>query len=88
MNSWIVGLIVTLAGMLTPILVRAHKISDHGFHCEKLIYRACKFDGEWEYIEKFTPNCNESQFRTNNTQRIVKSCRCKEMNDHTHDYLP
>ena len=72
---------------LTPIPVHAHKVSDHGFHCEKVIYRACKYNAEWSHISKYTPNCDKSQFRNNNPQRIVESCTCTGMNDHTHDYL-
>mgnify|MGYP001288219529 FL=1 len=74
-----------LIGLTSP--VHAHKISDHGFHCEKVIYRACKFDGVWSHVKKYTPNCDKSQFRNNNPQRIVKSCTCTGMDDHSHDYL-
>ncbi len=86
-KPWVIGLIVTLGGSVIPMPVHAHKISDHGFHCEKVIYRACKFNSEWSHIKKYTPNCEQSQFRNNNPQRIVESCTCTGMEDHTHDYL-
>ena len=62
--------------------VLAHGLSNHGFHCEKLINRQCKFTGEWAQMIRSVPDCNPDQLRGRIGFEIL-SCICT---DDFHDH--
>ena len=73
------GFILILLGIPKAL---THSLSNHGFHCEKIINRECKFSGEWDKFTRSVPNCNPRQSRGRIGFEIL-SCKCN-YDDHEH----